>query len=66
MRFGIKVIFDGKEIQLNDAKLCLKEGLAFVSEDRRGVGLLLDESLEWNVSFTAMQAQDKYLKKYFA
>lgn len=62
---GGKVIFDGKEIQLNDAKLCLKEGLAFVSEDRRGVGLLLDESLEWNVSFTAMQAQDKYLKKYF-
>lgn len=62
---GGKVIFDGKEIQLNDAKHCLKEGLAFVSEDRRGVGLLLDESLEWNVSFTAMQAQDKYLKKYF-
>ena len=28
------------------------------------MGLLLDESLEWNVSFTAMQSQDKYLKKY--
>jgi simple sugar transport system ATP-binding protein len=38
--------------------------MAFVSEDRRGVGLLLDESLEWNVSFTAMQVQEKYLKKY--
>lgn len=38
--------------------------MAFVSEDRRGVGLLLDETLEWNISFTAMQVQEKYLKKY--
>ena len=37
---------------------------AFVSEDRRGVGLLLDESLEWNISFPAMQIQNKFLKKY--
>lgn len=61
---GGKVVFDNEEINLNDPSNCLKKGLAFVSEDRRGVGLLLDESLEWNVSFTAMQAQDKYLKKY--
>jgi simple sugar transport system ATP-binding protein len=37
-------------------------GIASVSEDRRGVGLLLDESLEWNIAFTAMQIQEKYLK----
>ena len=61
---GGKVVFKGEEITLNDPAGCLKRGLAFVSEDRRGVGLLLDESLEWNVSFTAMQSQDKYLKKY--
>jgi simple sugar transport system ATP-binding protein len=36
--------------------------MAFVSEDRRGVGLLLDESLRWNIAFTAMQIQGKYLK----
>jgi len=36
--------------------------MAFVSEDRRGVGLLLDESLEWNIAFTAMQIQGKYLR----
>ena len=41
---------------------CLNASLAFVSEDRRGVGLLLDESLEWNVSFTLMQSQNKMLK----
>ena len=38
--------------------------LAFVSEHRRGVGLLLDESLEWNIAFPAMQIQNKFLKSY--
>ena len=61
---GGKVIFDDQEIPLNDPRKCLDSKLAFVSEDRRGVGLLLDESLEWNVSFPAMQIQNKFLKKY--
>ena len=59
---GGTVEFDGKQIPLNDPKACLSASLAFVSEDRRGVGLLLDESLEWNVSFTLMQSQNKLLK----
>lgn len=61
---GGHVVFDGKEIALNNPRNFLDSGLAFVSEDRRGVGLLLDESLEWNITFTAMQIQDKFLKKY--
>ncbi len=61
---GGKVVFNSKELLLNNPRSLLDAGLAFVSEDRRGVGLLLDESLEWNVAFTAMQVQDKYLKKY--
>jgi simple sugar transport system ATP-binding protein len=48
---------------LNNPRKLLDAGLAFVSEDRRGVGLLLDESLEWNISFTAMQVEDKYLTR---
>ncbi|MGN1163175.1 MAG: sugar ABC transporter ATP-binding protein [Candidatus Ornithospirochaeta sp.] len=59
---GGKVSFRGKEVKLNNPDWCIRNGLAFVSEDRRGVGLLLDESLEWNVTFTAMQAQNKFLK----
>jgi simple sugar transport system ATP-binding protein len=39
--------------------------MAFVSEDRRGVGLLLDESLDWNIAFAAMQVSGKFLKNYF-
>ena len=61
---GGQIFFEGKEIPLNSPRNFLNAGMAFVSEDRRGVGLLLDESLEWNVSFTAMQVHDKYLKKY--
>nr|WP_325183361.1 sugar ABC transporter ATP-binding protein [uncultured Oscillibacter sp.] len=60
---GGKVEFRGKEIPLNSPRKCLNSSLAFVSEDRREVGLLLDESLEWNVAFPAMQIQEKFLKK---
>lgn len=61
---GGTVEFDGQLIPLNNPRKCLDSSLAFVSEDRRGVGLLLDETLEWNVAFTAMQIQGRFLKKY--
>ncbi len=61
---GGKVTLNGKEIPLNNPRACLDASVAFVSEDRRGVGLLLDESLEWNVAFPAMQIQNKFLKQY--
>ncbi|MBQ2041322.1 MAG: sugar ABC transporter ATP-binding protein [Lachnospiraceae bacterium] len=61
---GGSVVFDGKEIPLNNPRKCLDSSFAFVSEDRRGVGLLLDESLEWNVAFPAMQVQNRFLKNY--
>ena len=61
---GGRVEFDGEEIPLNSPRKCLDSSFAFVSEDRRGVGLLLDESLEWNVAFPAMQVQNKFLKEY--
>lgn len=57
------VEFDGKKVTLNAPRMPLDEGMAFVSEDRRGVGLLLDESLEWNVAFAAMQIKEDFLKK---
>ena len=61
---GGSVELDGKPIPLNSPRSCLDASLAFVSEDRRGVGLLLDETLEWNVAFPAMQVQNKFLKSY--
>lgn len=61
---GGSVEFDGQVIPLNNPRKCLDSSLAFVSEDRRDVGLLLDETLEWNIAFSAMQIQDKFLKNY--
>lgn len=62
---GGEVLFRGKPIPCGNPMIPLRKGLAFVSEDRRGVGLLLDESLEWNIAFTAMQTQNRYLRSFF-
>lgn len=60
---GGKVTYKGKDLPFNSPKKALEEGLAFVSEDRRGVGLLLDEPIYWNITFASMQVEDKYLKR---
>ncbi len=62
---GGKIFLHGNEFKLGNPKTALSAGMAFVSEDRRGVGLLLDESLDWNIAFTAMQIKGEYLKSYF-
>jgi simple sugar transport system ATP-binding protein len=59
-----EVIMDGKPLPLNQPKQVLSSGIAYLSEDRKGVGLLLDESIEHNIAFTAMQVHDSFLKKY--
>jgi simple sugar transport system ATP-binding protein len=59
---GGAVALAGRAVPLNSPRAALRMGMAFVSEDRRGVGLLLDESLEWNISFTAMQIHDRHLR----
>ena len=61
---GGEVTFMEKQIPLNNPRRCLDSQLAFVSEDRRGVGLLLDETLGWNIAFPAMQINNKFLKNY--
>ncbi len=57
------VELNGKALQLNSPREALKRGLAFLSEDRRGVGLLLDMSIEMNIAATATEIQGKFLKK---
>ena len=60
---GGAVTLHGKPIHLNDPAAALAAGMAFVSEDRRGVGLLLEEALSWNIAFTAMQVQNKFVRR---
>ncbi len=57
---GSVQLFD-QELPLNNTAAALKAGLAFVSEDRRHVGLLLDQSIEDNIVFSAMQVHREYL-----
>lgn len=61
---GGEIFFEGSPLALNNTLEALQKGLAFVSEDRRGVGLLLDEPIDWNIAFNAMQVQNKFLKPY--
>ncbi len=61
---GGTVSFENEEIILNDPRSALSKGLSAVFEDRRGVGLLLEEPISWNVTFTALQMQNKFLKSY--
>jgi simple sugar transport system ATP-binding protein len=61
-RAGGTVLLRGKPIRLNDPRAGLAAGMAFVSEDRRGVGLLMEEPIAWNIAFTAMQTQNKFVK----
>ena len=39
-------------------------GISAVSEDRRGVGLLLEESIAWNIIFTSLQTQKRFLRSF--
>ena len=58
-----KLLKNGEELPLNNPREMLNHSLAFLSEDRRGVGLLLDESIDFNIAFTSLEIQDKFLKK---
>lgn len=60
---GGEIIFKNQPIQSNNPVDPLKKGLFFVSEDRKGVGLLLSRSIEENIAYPAMQIQDKFFKK---
>jgi simple sugar transport system ATP-binding protein len=59
-----RVTFEGSPLALNDSRGALARGLAFVSEDRRGVGLLPDESIEFNMVLSALEAKARFLHPF--
>ena len=69
---GVMGIYPSRgEISLNGKKLpqgapssSIRSGLAFVSEDRKGVGLLLDEAVEMNIVFTVMQNNNEFMYNF--
>jgi simple sugar transport system ATP-binding protein len=54
---------NGRVVPLNDAASAAAAGMALVSEDRRGVGLLLDQSIEENIALRALRVQNKFLRR---
>lgn len=56
-----EVLVNGEALPLNSPPKSMEHKMAYVSEDRRGVGLLLDSSIEMNIVITAMQNQNKFL-----
>jgi simple sugar transport system ATP-binding protein len=58
------VEFKGETLDISDTKGILKKNIAFVSEDRKGVGLLLDGSIEDNIMITSMQIQKEFLNVF--
>lgn len=51
----------GKPLNLARLGEALSNDVAFVSEDRRGVGLLLDESIAYNIAFRVMATRKEFL-----
>jgi len=54
----------GEALDLSRLGDALDKRVAFVSEDRRGVGLLLDESVAHNIMFRMMAARGSFLRRF--
>ena len=54
---------NSETIKLNTPTDPLQKRIFFVSEDRKGVGLLLDESIERNIAYPAMEIKREFFKK---
>ncbi len=58
------VHYKGRPLSFGKIGEALNQGMAFVSEDRKGVGLLLNESIALNMVYTDMKVNRRFLKKY--
>ena len=58
-----KITYKGEPLDVTKTGETLKKGIAFLSEDRKGVGLLLSSPIDLNIAFTAMEVHDKFIKK---
>lgn len=59
-----EIIYKGEELPLNEPLEVLKRKIAFVSEDRRNVGLILSDSIEDNIAIGALRVNGRFLKRY--
>ncbi|MFH7820077.1 sugar ABC transporter ATP-binding protein [Neobacillus thermocopriae] len=55
-----KIFIDGKEVKIKSPRDAIDAGIAFITEDRKGEGLLLDQKLDFNIVMANMK---KFKKK---
>ena len=58
-----EVVYQGEKLPFKKPLEILKRGIGFVSEDRRGIGLLLEESIKLNICLPAMNIKNMFFKK---
>lgn len=58
-----QVKIHGKVMDVARTSDTLNEGVAFVSEDRRGAGLMLDESIELNIAIAALKTKNRFVTR---
>ncbi|GAA0799754.1 xylose ABC transporter ATP-binding protein [Faecalicatena orotica] len=49
-----KILLDGREVHFKSPKEAIRAGIGFVTEDRKGNGLIVDQSLCFNCSLAAL------------
>lgn len=54
-----KVLLNGKEIDTSTVQKAIDHGIAYVTEDRKGYGLVLDETIAWNTTLANLPAVAK-------
>lgn len=57
-----EVLYKGEKLPFGNALEVLNRGIGFVSEDRRGIGLVLDESIKLNICLMGMQIKNQFLR----
>lgn len=53
---GGELYMDGKKIHFKHPKEAIKEGLAYVTEDRKGNGLILIQDIRYNITIANLEA----------
>ena len=51
-----QVFMKGREIDVSTIEKAIKHGLAYVTEDRKGYGLVLEETINWNTTLANLGA----------
>jgi putative multiple sugar transport system ATP-binding protein len=55
-----QVLLHGKEIDTSTVQKSIDCGIAYVTEDRKGYGLVLDETIAWNTTLANLEAVSEH------